>query len=180
MGIMGSIPLVILALLLPFLKAAAVDGVAGDGFSGDVMHDGGFAHDSVIGHDGMMGHDGVVRAPSGYHHVNGYTRIGADGQPEYVQGYIRSNPDGILENNLSYHVTHSHPTEGSVYENGAVHEYGVVNIGRYIEPMDSEALFQKVRWSFSMEQHAARMLGLIYGTVFFMTSTVMVMYVYYK
>lgn len=104
LSIMGSIPLVIIALILPFLKAAAVDGAIADGISGDFTHDGAFAPDSAVSHDGF------IKAPSGYHHVNGYTRIAPDGHTEYVHDYIRSNPDEIIENNLSYHGSHPAPT----------------------------------------------------------------------
>lgn len=123
LNIMGSIPLVIIALVLPFLKAASFDGPTADGVSGGVTHDGAFApegahdgfvhdgmaHDGIVQHDGMA-HDGIahdgVRAPSGYHHVNDYTRMAPDGHLEHVRGYIRSNPDGIIENNLSYNGGH--------------------------------------------------------------------------
>lgn len=87
LNIMGSIPLVIIALVLPFLKAAA---------------------------GGVVSHEGLVKAPPGYHHVNGYTRIAPDGHTEYVHDYIRSNPDGILENNLSYHG--NHPVVEGMYQ----------------------------------------------------------------
>ena len=91
--------MVIIALILPFLKAAAGGVIAGG------MADG-FAHDCAFAHDGAVSHEGLVKAPSGYHHVNGYTRIAPDGHTEYVHDYIRSTPDGILENNLSYHGNH--------------------------------------------------------------------------
>ncbi len=91
LSIMGSIPLIIIAMILPFLKAAAADGMIG----GDMAD--GFAH------DGAVGHDGFVKTPDGYQHVNGYTRIAPDGHTEYVHDYVRTNPDGVVENNLSYH-----------------------------------------------------------------------------
>ena len=92
LNIMGSIPLVIIALMLPFLKAAAFDGMFDAGHTGD------FAHNADVSHDGY-----IVKPPDGYHHVNGYERVAPDGHIQHVAGYIRSNPDGIVENNLSYH-----------------------------------------------------------------------------
>ena len=91
LNIMGSIPLIIIAMILPFLKAAAADGMIG----GDMAD--GFTH------DGAVGHDGFVKTPNGYQYVNGYTRIAPDGHTEYVHDYVRTNPDGVVENNLSYH-----------------------------------------------------------------------------
>lgn len=43
-----------------------------------------------------------VPPASAYHHVDGYLREGADGNVTYVRSHVASNPDGILENNLSY------------------------------------------------------------------------------
>ena len=132
LNIMGSIPLVIIALILPFLKLVSADGMVADGAGGDYMHQGDFApegdavhdtaiaHDSYMSHDGYIsnegyaGHDGYVKAPSGYHHVNAYERISPTGEIEHVNGYIRSNPDGIVENNLSYHGEHGYNGESNV------------------------------------------------------------------
>lgn len=129
LNIMGSIPLVIIALILPFLKLVSADGMIDGGTGGDYMHQGDFApegevvhdtaitHDSYISHEGYAGHDGYinnegyVKAPSGYHHVNGYERLSPTGEIEHVNGYIRSNPDGIVENNLSYHGQHGYNGE---------------------------------------------------------------------
>ena len=116
-GIMGSIPLVIIALALPFLTVAALDGLFDAGhMGGDFMHDGAFAHDGAV-HDAMA-HDAYVRAP-GYHHVSAYDRVAPDGHVEHVDGYLRSNPDGILENNLSYHGNGAHHAPMDTYAGGA-------------------------------------------------------------
>lgn len=84
LSIMGTIPLVIIALILPFLKVMHFDGMMGDAHTVDVTP-----------------HDNVIPPPDGYHHVNGYWRTMPDGHTEYVHSYLRSNPDGIIENNLS-------------------------------------------------------------------------------
>ena len=84
LSIMGTIPLVIIALILPFLKVMHFDGMMGDAHTVDVTP-----------------HDNVIPPPDGYHHVNGYWRTMPNGHTEYVHSYIRSNPDGIIENNLS-------------------------------------------------------------------------------
>lgn len=111
MAIMGSIPLVILAMLLPFLKVIGADAVFD-------------THTGAMGaHDGMA-QDPYVRAP-GYHQVHGYDRVEPNGQVQHVDPYIRSNPDGILENNLSYHGEHGQQgeaiegSEGNVFLRGA-------------------------------------------------------------
>ncbi len=90
LAIMGSVPLVIIAMILPFLKVAGAHGFfdgAHTGHSADVVHN-----------------TNLVKPPppSGYHNVHGYIRSGPNG-PETVHGYVRSNPDGFVENNLSYH-----------------------------------------------------------------------------
>ncbi len=194
LNIMGSIPLVIIALILPFLKAAAVDGAVGDGVSGDFMHDGAFAHEGGVHdgavHDGMvhdsmmhdsMMHDGV-RPPTGYHHVNGYVRTAPDGHAEYVNGYIRSNPDGILENNLSYHGGHgAHPytIEGGTYDTVTEMPAQEVSFfGKIASVMDVGALANTARGAFSMRKHTLRMLMLVYLGVCLTSS--MVLYIVYR
>ncbi|ORU00228.1 hypothetical protein D081_1322 [Anaerovibrio sp. JC8] len=144
---MGSIPLVIIALILPFLKLVSADGMIDGGAGGEYTYDGDFApegemvhdtaitHDSAIAHDGAISHDGYVKAPSGYHHVNGYDRLSPTGEIEHVNGYIRSNPDGIVENNLSYHGEHGYYGEhGAPAEGG----YGDVNT------IDADPIFSDV------------------------------------
>ena len=84
LSIMGTIPLVIIALILPFLKVMNFDGMIGDTHAVDVTP-----------------HDNVIPPPDGYHNVNGYWRTMPDGHTEYVHSYVRSNPDGIIENNIS-------------------------------------------------------------------------------
>lgn len=192
LNIMGSIPLVIIALILPFLKAAPVDGGGVDGVSGDFAHDGGFAHEGGV-HDGMvhdgavhdgMVHDGAmhdgVRPPTGYHHVNGYMRTAPDGHTEYVHDYIRSNPDGILENNLSYngHGTHSYTTEGS-YElpaDAVVHEQSF--FAKIASVMDVSALSKTARSAFSPQRHTFSAVALVYLGVCMLSGTVI--YIVYR
>lgn len=38
----------------------------------------------------------------GTHQVEGYYRMGSHGEMQFVNGYTRTNPDGMLENNISY------------------------------------------------------------------------------
>ena len=132
MGIMGSVPLLIIALILPFLKVASGDFFGGDAFdggttgdvhtgdayAGDVHTGDAYAGDTAVlqpagGHDAVTvdgyGHDGYVgdgvhgdAVQGEYHHVNGYLRHTAHGT-EYVRPHLQGNPDGIVENNLSYH-----------------------------------------------------------------------------
>ena len=42
-----------------------------------------------------------VPEPTGYHDVRGYYRTIADGETQWVRPHVRSNPDGILRNNLN-------------------------------------------------------------------------------
>ena len=79
LGIMGSVPLVLLALLLPFLKVFAHDG-GGIDFAGD-----GHGTDIINGNQTAAAHADVV------HNAQGDV---------YVRSYLRTVPDGIAENNL--------------------------------------------------------------------------------
>ena len=99
--VMFGLPLVVLSFLLPFLKLfGALDGAS-------------FAD---AGHGGHMGPDGFHTAGDGYvpadghgvpvHHVNGYFRTTPGGGTTYVHPHVATNPDGIIENNLSYHGAH--------------------------------------------------------------------------
>lgn len=99
LGLMGSVPLIILAFILPFLKIAGAEGFLGD---------------TVTFHDAMPTGDMPAPAPdplpdAPLHHVDGYVRSGPSG-PVYVQSHWQTNPDAFLENNLSYQgisiVTH--------------------------------------------------------------------------
>lgn len=115
--IMGVAPLLIILLLMPFVKAL-------DGFdsmdtvdSTDTSMDTADTFDTADGptdaydlaHHGTPdtpGHD-VSDAP-GVHHTQDYFRTGPDGSPQHVSGYDATNPDGIVENNFSYHGAASH------------------------------------------------------------------------
>ncbi len=121
MPIMGVAPLLIILLLMPFVKAL-------DGFdSADTVDttnapmDSADTFDTVdspsnaydFAHHGAPdtpGHD-VVDAP-GVHHTHDYFRSGPDGSLQHVSGYEATNPDGIVENNFSYHGGTVH--EGSM------------------------------------------------------------------
>lgn len=87
LNIASSIPLLIIALILPFLKIIGVDAVI------DTTTDTVNATDPV-----QNGH--INNAD--YHQVRGYIRHDADGSTEYVRPHLRTNPDGIIENNFSY------------------------------------------------------------------------------
>lgn len=98
--IMGSTPLLIILLLLPFIKAF-------DGF--DASIDSVDTADTIDSVDSIDTVDVVhsaytsdVPPPPGYHHTHDYTRMGADGNLQHVRGYIATNPDEYVENNLSY------------------------------------------------------------------------------
>lgn len=102
MPIMGSVPLIIALLFLPFLKA--VDGFDAGVDSTDTVN----GEATTNGVDPTPGGHGesTVPPPEGYHHTHDYYRTGPDGQVHHVRGYIASNPDGIVENNLSYNGQH--------------------------------------------------------------------------
>ncbi len=58
------------------------------------------------GHDGHIPNnhytDPHFSDHPGYHDVHAYVRQGANGDMQFVKAHIRSNPDGIIENNISY------------------------------------------------------------------------------
>lgn len=92
MYIIGVSPLLLFALILPFLKIP-------------IIHDGIIAHDGVV-HDGII-HDGMHMTDSSPHqatntdgvvHVNSYDR--SDGT--HVHEHWRTLPDGIESNNISH------------------------------------------------------------------------------
>ena len=60
--------------------------------------------------DGFHGTGEVPMPADGHpvpiHHVNGYFRSTPDGGTTYVQPHVATNPDGIVENNLSWHGPH--------------------------------------------------------------------------
>lgn len=107
--VLFGLPLVVISFLLPFLKIlGAFDGAAF----------------SDTGHTGHLGGDGVHGTGEGYvpadghpvpvHHVNGYIRSTPGGGTTYVHPHVATNPDGILENNLSYHGPHPAPVSAGV------------------------------------------------------------------
>lgn len=122
LGLMGVVPLLILAFILPFLKLH-FDAAPGDGIFG---HTEGsvFDHGAPVEHAGISeGYAGHEIAPPGYHQVTSHIRTLPDGIPQnnlsyhgevspgtpnapgivHIDSYVRSNPDGIVENNLSFH-----------------------------------------------------------------------------
>lgn len=99
LGLMGSVPLFVVAFLLPFLKIAGAEGFFGEPA---VFHDGA-PGDAVYGHgDSAMPHPaprGLPDTVAPVHYVEPHVRMTADG-PVQVQGHFQTNPDGILINNL--------------------------------------------------------------------------------
>lgn len=87
-SIMVGVPLLILSFILPFLKVLTG------------LESGAFADHGGTFHGGD-GHFQPADNP-GLHHVNGHFRS-SPGGPVYVHGHWQTNPDGVLENNLSYH-----------------------------------------------------------------------------
>lgn len=107
--VLFGLPLVVISFLLPFLKIlGAFDGAAF----------------SDTGHTGHMGGEGFHGTGEGYvpadghpvpvHPVNGYIRSTPGGGTTYVHPHVATNPDGILENNLSYHGPHPAPVSAGV------------------------------------------------------------------
>lgn len=110
--IMGVVPLLIILLFLPFIKAFDIFDV-GAHTSNDAIdvvdthgnvHHGGHTATEVSGHH-YGEHINTEATTPGHHHTQGYTRMGPDGTPHYVRGYVATNPDGIVENNYSYRGT---------------------------------------------------------------------------
>ncbi len=92
--IMGIAPLLIMLLFMPFIKAF-------DGFDAGVDTAADTTVDTV---DTVTpATDTPIAADNpGYHHTSDYYRTAADGTVQHVRGYVATNPDGIVENNLSY------------------------------------------------------------------------------
>jgi len=133
LALMGILPLLILAFILPFLKLHVGFGAHDMPFDpahGGIGIDHGFVHvehgaigvehgaiveSGAIGaaHLQSLGHSGheAVPPPTGYHVVHSHTRTEPDGHVEHIPDYIRSNPDGIVENNLSYQGVHLPPDQ---------------------------------------------------------------------
>jgi len=79
LALMGIVPLFILAFLLPLLKLKT--------------------HIEVKTY--VDAHP--APPPPGFQHIDSYTRV-MDGHTQLVHEHIRTTPDGILENNLSYNA----------------------------------------------------------------------------
>ncbi|MDR4985967.1 hypothetical protein RGU74_20320 [Bacillus cereus] len=87
LGIMGSVPLIIISFILPFLK----------------MHVGG---DVYVAEPGMVdGH--AVTGETVVHSSDAHITKGTNVQ--HVQSYVRTAPDGDVTNNLSYHGPDAKP-----------------------------------------------------------------------
>ncbi len=95
MPIMGVAPLLIMLLFLPFVKA--FDGFDTGVDTADTVDS--FSETTPAYVKGDV--DATPDAP-GYHHTHDYYRTAHDGTVQHVRGYIATNPDGIVENNLSY------------------------------------------------------------------------------
>lgn len=133
--VLFGLPLVVISFLLPFLKIlGAFDGAA---FT-DAGHTGHMGGDGFHGTDGLHGTHGFhgtgeVHMPSDghpvpVHHVNGYFRSTPDGGTTYVQPHVATNPDGIVENNLSYHGPHVQPGPGDAPHAPASHPFQVPHV----------------------------------------------------
>ncbi|MGM3097895.1 hypothetical protein, partial [Bacillus cereus group sp. BC327] len=87
LGIMGSVPLIIISFILPFLK----------------MHMGG---DVYVAEPGVVdGH--AVTGETVVHSSDAHITKGANLQ--HVQPHVRTAPDGDITNNLSYHGPDAKP-----------------------------------------------------------------------
>lgn len=111
--VLFGLPLVVLSFLLPFLKIlGAFDGAAftDAGHTGHMGGDGFHGTHGIQTTDGFHGTGEVPMPADGHpvpiHHVNGYFRSTPDGGTTYVQPHVATNPDGIVENNLSWHGPH--------------------------------------------------------------------------
>lgn len=108
--VLFGLPLVVISFLLPFLKILGAFEGAAFTDAGHTVHMGGEGFHSTDGFHGTG--DGYVPAdghPVPVHHVNGYFRSTPSGGTAYVHPHVATNPDGILENNLSYHGPHPAP-----------------------------------------------------------------------
>ena len=111
--VLFGLPLVVLSFLLPFLKIlGAFDGAAftDAGHTGHMGGDGFHGTHGIQTTDGFHGTGEVPMPADGHpvpiHPVNGYFRSTPDGGTTYVQPHVATNPDGIVENNLSWHGPH--------------------------------------------------------------------------
>ncbi|PGT18552.1 hypothetical protein [Bacillus cereus] len=120
LGIMGSVPLIIISFILPFLKMH----VGGDVYVAEPgMVDG----HAVTGETVVHSSDAHITKGTNVQHVQSYVRTAPDGDvtnnlsyhgpdakpvnPETVavKGYVRTAPDGDVTNNLSYHGPDAKP-----------------------------------------------------------------------
>jgi hypothetical protein len=143
---MATMPLIILLLILPFVKA--IDAFEGSG--GDIVSD------SVeTSHNGNIDSVGEVRSlynstsenidhinvdsNPGTHYTNDYYRMGSNGEIQHVRGYVATNPDGVLENNFSYkgesHSIEGHEIKGIEPDLTAEHNIQIENTNKPLEPI---------------------------------------------
>lgn len=133
--VLFGLPLVVISFLLPFLKIlGAFDGAAftDAGHTGHMGGDGFHGTDGLHGTHGFHGTGEVHMPADGHpvpvHHVNGYFRSTPDGGTTYVQPHVATNPDGIVENNLSYHGPHVQPGPGDAPHAPASHPFQVPHV----------------------------------------------------
>lgn len=144
LGLMGSVPLFIIAFLLPFLKIAGMEGAFGEPA---VFHD---APGDAVPHSPI---DPMPRpVPQGLpdtvaplHYVEPHVRMTGSG-PVSVAGHFQTNPDGLLINNLGEQGisltdgTRAVPSGGSgtVIHEGPV-QTAAAEAAEHIYPGDAEA-----------------------------------------
>lgn len=96
---MGATPLIILLLILPFIINAVVDLID------DVMSTSGSIADDFMSFKNEF--DSIDLDGDGIndhiHHVKGHYRSTPDGGVTYVDPHIRTNPNSIVSDNISYH-----------------------------------------------------------------------------
>ena len=90
---MGSAPLIILLIVLPFIINAVGDIID------DIMSAGGSMADD-FGHTIDLNGDGIN---DNIHDVKGHFRNTPSGGVTYVDPHIRTNPNSIITDNISYH-----------------------------------------------------------------------------
>ncbi|OQR55135.1 hypothetical protein [Bacillus sp. CDB3] len=120
LGIMGSVPLIIISFILPFLKMH----VGGDAY---VAEPGVVDGHAVTGETVVHSSDAHITKGTNVQHVQSYVRTAPDGDvtnnlsyhgPDAkpvntemvaVKGHVRTAPDGDVTNNLSYHGSDAKP-----------------------------------------------------------------------
>lgn len=143
---MATMPLIILLLILPFVKA--IDAFEGSG--GDIV-----SESVETSHNGNIDSVGEVRSlynstsenidhinvdsNPGTHYTNDYYRMGSNGEIQHVRGYVATNPDGVLENNFSYkgesHSIEGHEIKGIEPDLTAEHNIQIENTNKPLEPI---------------------------------------------